>query len=108
MIMATATVGHVRQAVAKHIGRKVEIRSNLGRHKYDVTKGTIKETYPGIFLVQLDGTEEGGRTVSYSYADVIARDVQLTLCYTRRKKSISVEKRWRTASESPGDGFFIA
>lgn len=28
--MATATVGHVRQAVAKHIGRKVEIRSNLG------------------------------------------------------------------------------
>lgn len=80
MIMATATVGHVRQAVAKHIGRKVEIRSNLGRHKYDVTKGTIKETYPGIFLVQLDGTGEGGRTVSYSYADVIARDVQLTLC----------------------------
>ncbi|MCR5690703.1 MAG: Veg family protein [Eubacterium sp.] len=78
--MVATTVGNVRQSMAKHIGRKVTIRSNLGRHKYDVTEGVIKETYPCIFLVQLEGENEGVKTVSYSYADVITQDVQLTLC----------------------------
>ena len=34
--MANANVIGVRQAVAKHVGSKVLVRSNLGRHKYDV------------------------------------------------------------------------
>lgn len=80
MIMVATTVANVRQLVANHIGRTVMVRSNLGRHKYDVSKGVIKETYPCIFLVQYEGADENVKTVSYSYADVITKDVQLTLC----------------------------
>lgn len=79
--MVSATVGNVRRAVSKHIGSKVLVKSNLGRHKYDVTEGIITETYPCIFLVQVKNNEEDTvQTVSYSYTDVITRDVQLTLC----------------------------
>ena len=79
--MVSATVGNVRQAVSKHIGSKVLVKSNLGRHKYDITEGVITETYPCIFLVQVKNEEEDTvQTVSYSYTDVITRDVQLTLC----------------------------
>lgn len=79
--MVSATVGNVRQAVSKHIGSKVLVKSNLGRHKYDITEGVITETYPCIFLVQVKNKEEDTvQTVSYSYTDVITRDVQLTLC----------------------------
>lgn len=79
--MASASVGSVRRAVAKHVGSKVRVRSNLGRHKYDVTEGVITETYPCIFLVRVENAEEDSyQTVSYSYTDVITRDVQLTLC----------------------------
>ncbi|MBO5485522.1 MAG: Veg family protein [Eubacterium sp.] len=79
--MVSATVGNVRQAVSKHIGSKVLVKSNLGRHKYDITEGVITETYPCIFLVQVKNQEEDTvQTVSYSYTDVITRDVQLTLC----------------------------
>ena len=74
-------VGSVRRAVAEHVGSKVKVRSNLGRHKYDVTEGVITETYPCIFLVQVKNAEENSyQTVSYSYTDVITKDVQLTLC----------------------------
>lgn len=63
------------------VGSKVKVRSNLGRHKYDVTEGVITETYPCIFLVQVKNAEENSyQTVSYSYTDVITKDVQLTLC----------------------------
>ena len=76
-----ASVGSVRRAVAEHVGSKVKVRSNLGRHKYDVTEGVITETYPCIFLVQVKNAEENSyQTVSYSYTDVITKDVQLTLC----------------------------
>ena len=51
-LMVRASVGSVRRAVAEHVGSKVKVRSNLGRHKYDVTEGVITETYPCIFLVQ--------------------------------------------------------
>lgn len=79
--MVSATVGNVRRAVSKHIGSKVLVKSNLGRHKYDVTEGVITETYPCIFLVQVKNNDEDTvQTVSYSYTDVITRDVQLTLC----------------------------
>ncbi len=79
--MTNANVGNVRRAVARHVGSKVVVRSNLGRHKYDVTEGIITEIYPCIFLVQVrNEAEDSFQTVSYSYTDVITKDVQLTLC----------------------------
>lgn len=79
--MANASVGSVRRAVSRHVGSKVRVRSNLGRHKYDVTEGVITETYPCIFLIRVENAEEDSfQTVSYSYTDVITKDVQLTLC----------------------------
>ena len=79
--MVSASVGSVRRAVSKHVGSEVRVRSNLGRHKYDVTEGVITETYPCIFLVRVENAEEDSfQTVSYSYTDVITKDVQLTLC----------------------------
>lgn len=79
--MMNASVGSVRRAVAKHIGSKVRVRSNLGRHKYDVAEGIITETYPCVFLVRIPNAEDDSyQTVSYTYTDVITKDVQLTLC----------------------------
>ena len=79
--MMNTAVGSVRRAVSKHIGGKVMVRCNLGRHKYDVTEGVIRETYPCIFLVEVRNEAENTvQTVSYSYTDVITKDVQLTLC----------------------------
>ena len=48
--MVRASVGSVRRAVAEHVGSKVKVRSNLGRHKYDVTEGVIRKHIPASFL----------------------------------------------------------
>ena len=79
--MVNGSVGNVRREVAKHLGSKVVVRSNLGRHKFDVTEGVISEIYPSIFLIKVrNEAEDSFQTVSYSYTDVITKDVQLTLC----------------------------
>lgn len=79
--MKQANVGHVRNAVKKHIGSRVIVRCNLGRHRVNVTEGVITETYPSVFLIKVKNEEENtSQTVSYSYTDVLTKDVQITLC----------------------------
>lgn len=79
--MLKKDVSNVRQAMNKHIGSKVMIRCNLGRHKVDVTEGVITETFPSIFLVTVKNEEENtSQTVSYMYTDVLTKDVEITLC----------------------------
>lgn len=81
MMMKQADVNMVRRAVVSHVGSKVRIRANKGRHKIDVTEGVITETYPSIFLVKVeDKIEETSRMISFSYTDVLTKDVRLTLC----------------------------
>jgi uncharacterized protein Veg len=74
-------VNKVRNAVISHRGRKVKIRINRGRHKIDETEGIISETYPSIFLVKIQENKNMPiRTMSYSYTDIITKDVELILC----------------------------
>lgn len=78
--MKQSDVVRVRKAVSSHIGSKVRIRSNKGRHKVDVTEGVITDTYPSIFLIEVKNEiEDTLQTVSFSYTDVLTQDVQMML-----------------------------
>ena len=79
--MKQSDLNKVRQAVTSHVGSRVKVKSNKGGHKVDITEGIISETYPSIFLVRVDNAlEDTTRMVSFSYTDVLTRDVRLTLC----------------------------
>ena len=75
------SVNNVRNAVANQMGKKVKVRINRSRHKVDVSEGIISETYPNIFMIKI---QESGdtpvRLVSYSYTDILTKDVELILC----------------------------
>lgn len=72
---------YVRNTVVNNIGKKVKIRSNRGRNKIDIAEGIISATYPCVFLVQLEGEiAESIKTMSFSYTDVLTKDVELVLC----------------------------
>ena len=76
-----ADVNKVRNAVRNHTGKKVKVRINRGRHRIDETEGIISETYSSIFLVTTLGNNDMlVKTVSYSYTDVLTKDVELILC----------------------------
>lgn len=80
-MMKQNDVSKVRNAVISHTGRRVKIRINRGRHKIDETEGVISETYPSIFLITVQGSKDMPiRTMSYSYTDVLTKDVELILC----------------------------
>lgn len=71
----------VRNAVVRNVGRKVRIKANKGRNKVDIAEGVISETYPCVFLIELDGGfSDSVKTLSFSYTDVLTKEVELVLC----------------------------
>lgn len=79
--MGKVDVKAVRNAVYRAIGSRVVVKANRGRHRFDVNEGVIKEVYPHVFMIQINASEEdAGKTVSYTYTDILTKDVQLQLC----------------------------
>ena len=78
--MSQADILRVRSSVDQNIGNKVKIRANRGRHKIDVIEGIIRETYPSIFLVEVENKlDDTTQKISFSYTDVLTKDVQMQL-----------------------------
>ena len=79
--MGKVDVKAVRNAVYRAIGSRVVVKANRGRHRFDVNEGVIKEVYPHVFMIQInDSEEDAGKTVSYTYTDILTKDVQPQLC----------------------------
>lgn len=78
--MSQADIRRVKFSVDQNIGSKVKIRANRGRHKIDVTEGIIRETYPSVFLIEVENkTDDTTQNISFSYTDVLTKDVQMQL-----------------------------
>lgn len=76
-----ADVSKVRKEVISHVGSRVKVRANKGRNKMDIMEGIISETYPSIFLITIeDANKESVKTMSFSYTDILTKDVQMMLC----------------------------
>ena len=71
----------VRQSINQQIGNRIKISANRGRHKFETAQGIIRETYPNIFLVEIEDEsgKDQNKTVSFSYQDVITKDVRMML-----------------------------
>ncbi|MDE6852060.1 MAG: Veg family protein [Lachnospiraceae bacterium] len=78
--MSQSDIKRVKFSVNQNIGSKVKIRANRGRHKIDVTEGVIRETYPSVFLVEVENKlDDTTQNISFSYTDVLTKDVQMQL-----------------------------
>ena len=43
----------IRRSIKQHIGDRIKLSANQGRHRFETSEGIILETYPNIFVVQL-------------------------------------------------------
>lgn len=71
------TLLEIKQGLEGQIGRRLQLVANGGRRKTVVRSGILSETYPAVFVVELDKDENAFERVSYSYADVLTETVEL-------------------------------
>lgn len=58
------------------IGECLTITTQIGRKNVQVRQGVLVDTFPSVFIVDLDLADER-RRVSFSYTDVLTKDVEL-------------------------------
>ncbi len=72
------TLASIKQQLDGKIGENLTVVAQAGRKKVTRRKGTLKETYPAIFVVDLDQESNSFERVSYSYADLLTKSIQIT------------------------------
>lgn len=74
----TATINNIKDTLAELIGENIVVTIEAGRRKTTVHEGKLTDTYPAIFIVELDDDgEESYERVSFSYADVLTDTIQI-------------------------------
>ncbi|MDC3414874.1 Veg family protein [Aquibacillus sp. 3ASR75-11] len=71
------TLVEIKQGLDGQIGKRLKLKANGGRRKTIERSGVLAETYPSVFIVELDQAENAFERVSYSYADVLTETVEL-------------------------------
>jgi len=76
------SLSEIRKIIEAHLGERVRVRANKGRKRVEEKYGVIEETYPCLFTIKI---VEAGHKVSYSYAELLTKEVELELCSTHQK-----------------------
>lgn len=71
------TIREIKQNLEGQIGRRLELTVNGGRRRTVIRTGVLAETYPAVFVIELDQDENAFERVSHSYADVLTEAVEL-------------------------------
>ncbi len=72
----------VRASIREQCGSEVMIQLDRGRNKVDIQKGVIMEAYPSVFTILVDEEDDDkpAQLLSFSYTDVITKDIRMKLC----------------------------
>lgn len=72
------TLNEIKKGLEGKIGKRLKLTANGGRRKTVIRSGVLSETYPAVFVVELDQDENAFERVSYSYADVLTEAVEIS------------------------------
>ncbi|MCI7322830.1 MAG: Veg family protein [Lachnospiraceae bacterium] len=80
--MEQAEISKVRASIHQQCGNRVKIQLDRGRNKVDIQEGVIQRAYPSVFTVLVDDEREENppQLLSFSYTDVITKDIRMKLC----------------------------
>jgi uncharacterized protein Veg len=74
----TKSLADIKKSLDSNLGKRLLLKANGGRRKTIERSGVLAETYPSVFVIELDQDENAFERVSYSYADVLTETVQIT------------------------------
>jgi uncharacterized protein Veg len=68
----------IRDDLNECLGAKLRVKANKGRKIVIENMAVLEETYPHVFVVRVETKTSPSQRVSYSYADIITKTVELS------------------------------
>lgn len=71
------TLASIKARLDQRIGENLLVIAQAGRKKITKRHGILSETYPAVFVVELNQDENSFERVSYSYTDVLTKNIEI-------------------------------
>lgn len=71
------TIQKIKQKLDAHIGEELTIVAQAGRKKITKRRGVLTNTFPAVFMVELDQDSNNFEHASYSYTDVLTKNISI-------------------------------
>ncbi|KRN89402.1 Veg family protein [Ligilactobacillus ceti] len=72
------TLAKIKRELDDCIGEPLTVTSQASRKKVTTRRGILRETFPAVFIVELNEDENAIDRVSYSYTDVLTKSIELS------------------------------
>ena len=72
-----ANILTIKEELENKLGSRITLVAQTGRKRQTERSGILSETYPSVFIVDLDQDENAFERVSYSYADILTKSVEV-------------------------------
>lgn len=70
------TLASIKDEIVSYKGQLVRCRTSKGRNKTEETQGILLDVYPKLFTMYV---ESKASTVSFSYAEILTKEVELEI-----------------------------
>ena len=67
----------IKHKLDSHLGDTLTVVAQAGRKKITKRRGILRETFPAVFVVDLDQDQNNFKHVSYSYTDLLTKNIAL-------------------------------
>ncbi|KRL06193.1 Veg family protein [Liquorilactobacillus oeni] len=71
------TLATIKKKLDSCVGERLTVVAQAGRRRIIKRHGVLRETYPAVFVVDLNQEENSFERVSYSYTDVLTKNIEL-------------------------------
>lgn len=71
------SINTIKHELDAHLGDSLTVVAQAGRKKVTRRRGILKETFPAVFVVDLDQKQNNFKHVSYSYTDLLTKNIAL-------------------------------
>ena len=80
--MSNADFCKVRDSVRSQLGNRVMIKQDRGRNRIDIQEGVLQSAYPSVFTILIDDQRQDNppHLLSFSYTDIITKEIRMKLC----------------------------
>jgi uncharacterized protein Veg len=76
--LKTNVMERIREDLKECLGTTLKVKANKGRKIVIENMAVLEETYPHVFVVRVETKASPRQRVSYSYADIITKTVELS------------------------------
>ncbi|GAA2861445.1 Veg family protein [Lactobacillus intestinalis] len=71
------SINTIKHKLDSHLGDTLTVVAQAGRKKVTKRRGILRETFPAVFVVDLDQDQNNFKHVSYSYTDLLTKNIAL-------------------------------